>query len=463
VPFLAFYLAVYVASLLGGLKPGLTATVLSALGGVFFIVEPRFTLRINTVGDALQLLLFVAVGLGISIANDRVRTANARLETAVADLENRNRIMNMALTTSMSGAWELNLETGQLSWNVASNQLHGLGRDLVPTLETFYSSIHPEDVDRIRADIDDCRTGRISSIQNDFRAILPEGIRHMECRGQVTRNKVGRPIRVVGITSDITERKLAEQERAMLEAKLVNLRNLESLGRLAGGVAHDFNNLLAVINGYAEVLSERLGLLDDPLRGFAMEISKAGGRAADMISQLLDFSQKQMIRPRLLDLNELIRESETSLVQLLGPKSQLVLTLEPDLGEVMADPDQMRQVLIDIIVNARDAMPDGGTVSIETALCEFAHAASGLTDMKPGPYVRITVTDTRIGVTEEYLSHIFEPFFTVKELRGVGVGLGLASVHGVVRQNKGWIEVQRHAGEGACFQICLPQAAVVTM
>src|SRR5262249_21758166 len=157
-------------------KPGLVATVLSAIAGVFFIIEPRFSLHLNGLADVLQLLLFLTVGLGVSISNDRVRTANARLKTAVAELENRNRIMNMALTTSMSGAWELNLETGQLSWNLASAQLHGLGWSFVPTLEMLYSLIHPEDVDRIRADFDHCQAGHISSFQNGFRAILPEGI-----------------------------------------------------------------------------------------------------------------------------------------------------------------------------------------------------------------------------------------------------------------------------------------------
>jgi PAS domain S-box-containing protein len=455
VPFITFFLAVYGASLVGGIAPGLIATALSAAAGAYFIAEPRFSIFIKSLGDVFELVLFLIVGAAISVSNDRVRTGSARLKAALAELERRNRIMNMALKVSMSGAWELNLETGQLSWDEASGQLYGLGSGFAPTLDVFCSLIHPEDLDRIRAVIDDCRTGHISDFQNEFRAIVREGIRYMESRGQVTYDTAGRPARLIGITSDITERKLAEKERAILEAKLIELRHLESLGRLAGGVAHDFNNLLAVINGYAELLSERLNLVD-PLRNLVTKISAAGGRAAELVSQLVTFSQKQRIQPEVLDLNELIREAEVWLLQLLGKKSQLVLKLEPNPGRVLADPNQIRQVLADIIVNAREAMPDGGTVELETANFDLGHKTAGFAKVDPGSYVRISITDTRAGATEDYLRHIFEPYFTVKELRGVGAGLGLATVHGIVRQNKGWIDVRR-AGRGASFRIYLPR------
>jgi PAS domain S-box-containing protein len=461
VPFITFFLAVYAASLLGGIAPGLIATALSAVAGAYFIAEPRLRIYISSLGDVLQLVLFLIVGVAMSVSNHRVRTGNARLKAALAELEHRNRVTNMALKASMSGSWELNLETGQLSWDEASDQLYGLDSGPAPSLEAFYSLIHPADVDRIHAVIDNCQTGQISDFQNGFRAIVRERIRYMESRGQVTCDTAGRPTRLIGITSDITERKLAEEERAILEAKLIELRHLESLGRLAGGVAHDFNNLLTVINGYAELLSARLNL-PDPIKNLVMEISNAGRRAADLVSQLVTFGQKQKIRPRALDLNELIREAEVSLRQLLGKKSQLVLKLEPNLGHVMADPNQICQALTDIIINAREAMPDGGTVEIETANFELGHKIAGFADVDPGRYVRISMTDTRAGATEDYLSHIFEPYFTVKELRGVGAGLGLATVLGIVRQNKGWIDVRRQAGKGASFRIYLPWVAGAT-
>ena len=289
--------------------------------------------------------------------------------------------------------------------------------------------MHPEDVGRIHAVVDDCKTGHISDFHNEFRVIVREKIRYMESRGEVNYDTAGKPTRLIGITSDITERKLEEEERAILEAKLIELRRLESLGRLAGGVAHDFNNLITVIN--TELLSKRLNPVD-PLTNLVTKISTATSRAAGVVNQLVAFSQKQTIRPRALDLNELIREAEVSLLQLLGKRSQFVLKLEPTLRHIMADPDQIRQVLADIIVNAREAMPAGGTVELETANFDLQHGVAGFAEVDPGSYVRISMTDTRPGVTEDYLAHIFEPYFTVRELRGVGARLGLATVHGIV-------------------------------
>ena len=457
-PFITFFLAVYAASLLGGIAPGLVATALSALAGAYFIAEPRFSIVISSLGDIFQLVLFLIVGVAISVSNDRVRTGRARLKGALPELEHRNQIVNLALKASMSGSWELNLERGQLSWGEASGQLYGQVSGFAPSPQGFYSLMYPEDADRVQAVIDDCRTGHISNFHNEFRVIVQEKIRYMESRGQVNHDTAGKPTQLIGITSDITERKLAEEKRAILEAKLIELRHLESLGRLAAGVAHDFNNLLAVINGCAELLSARLNPVD-PLKNLVTKIGTAGGRAAGLVSQLVTFSQKQRIHPKVLDLNELIREAEVLLRQLLGNKSQLVLKLEPSLRRVMADPNQIRQVLADIIVNAREAMPDGGTVELETSNFDIEHRATGFVEVDPGPYVRINMTDTRAGATEDYLTHIVEPYFTVRELRGVGAGLGLATVHGIVRQNKGWIDVRRRGGEGACFRIYLPWVA----
>jgi two-component system cell cycle sensor histidine kinase/response regulator CckA len=456
VPFLTFYIAVYLASLWGGTRQGLLATALSCAAGAYFIAEPRSNLYISSFGDVLQLLLFVLAGVTVSLSNGMLRSANSRLADSAAALEHRYRVMNMALATAMSGSWELNLETGWLLWDEASKPLYGLGPGFVPSLPAFYSMIHPEDVDRISADIDNCRRNHVSDLLNTFRTILPDGVHYMECRGQVVYDKSGRPARLIGITSDVTERIRAEEERAKLEGKLLEARRLESVGRLAAGIAHDFNNLLTVINGYAALLSEGLSF-NSPLKIHAAQISRAGDRAVDLVSQLLSFSQQQMIRPAVLDLNDLIRAEEIPLQERLGEKSNLVLALEPHLGRVKTDPDQFRRILKDIVANAEESMPKGGTVHIATENSHLAPEAARLVSQDPGCYVRITVTDTGEGMTQEYLDHIFEPFFTVKKLRGVGAGLGLATVYGMVHQNGGWVDVQSKVGHGTYFRIYFPQ------
>ncbi|HMD71764.1 MAG TPA: PAS domain S-box protein [Bryobacteraceae bacterium] len=256
--------------------------------------------------------------------------------------------------------------------------------------------------------------------------------------------------------NDITSRERAEEEKGALQARLAQTQRMESVGRLAGGVAHDFNNLLTVINGYAAFLSEQLAVRD-PRRGYALEIAKAGEHAASLTSQLLAFGRKQVIRPRAIDLNGVVADAERMLQRLIGEDIELVTTLAPRLGPVMADPDQIHQVIMNLAVNARDAMPHGGKLEIATAEVEVDTAsAAAHADAAPGRSVRLTVTDTGIGMAEDVRRNIFEPFFTTKE-PGQGTGLGLAMVYGIVRQNDGWIEVDSEYGRGSTFRVYLPR------
>jgi PAS domain S-box-containing protein len=454
--FTTFFIAVYLSSLFGGLGPGLFATALSAVAGAYFIAGHQFSFVIGNLGDIVQLVLFVIVATAISVSNDRMRVAHSRLRGAAAELQHRNLVMNMALTAGMSGSWELDLATGRLLWDEASERLYGLALELLPTSQAFFALIHPDDVDRVRADVDDCRNERISSFRHEFRLMLPQGVRYMEGRGQVDYDATGKAVRLIGITTDITDRKRAEEERARLETQLREARHLESVGRLAGGVAHDFNNLLTVINGYAESLIDQLNS-QDALSASATRIRKAGRRAAELVGQLLAFSQRQMIRPRTLDLNEIIVESQAELRQVLGTEREVVLALEPHLGHAVADPERIHQIMVDLAVNALEAMPNGGRVEIKTGNFDLG-AEEAPVDAEPGPYVRMTVTDTGMGMTQEDLQHIFEPFFNAKKLRGVGAGIGLAAVYGIVRQSKGWIDVRSELGKGTSFRIHLPRA-----
>ncbi len=250
-------------------------------------------------------------------------------------------------------------------------------------------------------------------------------------------------------TVDITE-------RLQLESQFRQAQKLESLGRLAGGIAHDFNNILTVINGYSDLMLKSV----DPhgsLHSQASEINKAGERAAGLTSQLLAFSRKQVIEARSLNVNTIISDTERMLRRLIGEDIEFVTELDPLVGQIMADPGQIHQVIMNLVVNARDAMPNGGKLKITTNNVDVDESAAALHGGRvPGKYVLMTVTDTGIGMDEKTLQSAFEPFFTTKE-HGQGTGLGLSTVHGIVQQSGGWIRVWSTVGQGTSFDIYLPR------
>ncbi len=245
-------------------------------------------------------------------------------------------------------------------------------------------------------------------------------------------------------------------ERRVLERQLRMAAKMEAVGRLSGGIAHDFNNLLGVIIGYSQMLARKIER-DNPLHEYIEEIEKAGQRATSLTRQLLAFSRQQILTPKVLNLNELVSDMVKMLPRLIGEDIALSTKLEPAIGSVKADPGQIEQVVMNLAVNARDAMPSGGRLTIGTAdvvLDEmYARQHPGA---KPGKYVMLSVADSGVGMNSQTLQHIFEPFFTTKEV-GKGTGLGLATVYGIMKQSGGYIWVDSELGKGSCFQIFLPR------
>ncbi len=273
----------------------------------------------------------------------------------------------------------------------------------------------------------------------------------VRCSGRRVNEENGGLAYFEAFAEDVTEKRILERQLRMAQ-------KMEAIGRLSGGIAHDFNNLLGVIIGYSRVLKRELGA-SNPLAEHALEIEKAGQRAASLTKQLLAFSRQQVLSPAILNLNTLASDMGKMLPQLLGEDIEVSLVLDPKLGNVKADQSQLEQVIMNLAVNARDAMPDGGKLKIETSNAELDQAyVRNHPGSKIGSFVLLAVTDTGTGMDAATLTHIFEPFFTTKEL-GKGTGLGLATVYGIVKQSNGYIGLESAIGKGTSFQIYLPRYA----
>ncbi len=317
-----------------------------------------------------------------------------------------------------------------------------------------FEQIHPDDHESVRNALEQARSNRTGG-RIVYRMRHKNGSwRFLESTRSIIRNEEGEVTKVVSINRDITERRL-------LEEQFMQSQKMEAVGRLSGGIAHDFNNLLGVMIGYAEYLQEELEG-GNKLRSSVNEIVKAGKRAAALTRQLLAFSRQQVLDPKVLDINAIVCDIDQLLRRVIGEDIQLGTKLDPLLGHVKADHSQIEQVLVNLAVNARDAMPNGGKLTIQTKRVDLdAALLQNHYPNNPGSYACLTVTDTGVGMDAATKARAFEPFFTTKE-KGKGTGLGLSTVYGVVKQSGGHIHIDSSPGEGTTFNIYLPLTCEVS-
>jgi two-component system, cell cycle sensor histidine kinase and response regulator CckA len=393
-------------------------------------------------------------------ANDALRRSQEDLERRVAErtaelsrlnttLDESRVLLERSQAAAHVGSWASAADAdGALVWSRETCRIFGIPeQEFDGKVATFLSLVHPEDRETVGRRAEAAFRG-VAAYKLEHRILRRDGTVRwvLEQADVVTDPDTGAPM-MIGIVQDVTERRL-------LEEQLQQAQKMEAVGRLAGGIAHDFNNLLGVIDGYAQLM---LRSAEGEERHHLGEIQKAAERATALTRKLLAFSRRQVLQLSVFDINRVLEDMEKLLVRLIGEDVRLVTRLDPALGRVRADPRQIEQVLINMAVNARDAMPDGGQLKIETrnVVLDERYAAEH-SSVTAGPYIMISVEDTGTGMDADTRRHIFEPFFTTKP-PGKGTGLGLATAYGIVKQSQGHIWVYSEMGLGTIFKVYLPR------
>lgn len=390
-----------------------------------------------------------------------LRKMNAQLQKEIEErtraeeaLRNSEERLELALLGADLGLIDIDLQTGKTVYNERWAEIRGYPLDqYFDTMVTWKDSIHPDDRPAVTYALEDHLHGQTPFFEQEYRVQRSDGTwRWVRCRGKiVNRSPQGKPLRFAGTQTDITEYKQLEQQ-------LLQVQKMDAVGRLAGGVAHDFNNILTVIMSYSELVLLQVNG-DARLRSRVQEIKKAAEKATRLTRQLLMFSRGETVAPRSLDMNRLVLDLESMLERLIGEHIVLNIHLDPAINAIKADAGQLEQVLMNLVVNGRDAMPDGGTLDVTTRRVHFYQRQSlPHPEMRPGLYTELIVKDTGCGMDPETQKRIFEPFFTTKG-PGKGTGLGLATVFGIVKQNRGFIDITSEVGKGTTFRILFPAIA----
>ncbi|MGB8582579.1 MAG: ATP-binding protein [Candidatus Sulfotelmatobacter sp.] len=397
-----------------------------------------------------QIVLFVGLVWALAFLLNRLEAEKTAAQTALQHseklLEQRYRTM---FEEAIVGIFQSTPEGRFLSVNPAMALMLGYASpaEMMAAVTDIPNQLY---VDRKRSDEFKSLIEQQGAVQNfEIQMYRKDGTQMWMSSNIRAAYEDGAIVRYEGTNSDITERKL-------LQGQLAQAQKMEAVGRLAGGVAHDFNNAIGVIVGYSALLKDRVPT-DEKALQYTEQISKAGHRAASLTRQLLAFSRKQVIQPIVLDLNTVVSDTEKMLRRLIGEDIKMMVSLGRDLRRIKADRGQLEQILMNLAVNARDAMPQGGKLIIETHNAELDKTAVAQHSYaKPGEYVVLSVSDTGCGMDKETLAHIFEPFFTTKGL-GKGTGLGLSTVYGIVKQSEGYVWVYSELGKGARFKIYWPR------
>ncbi len=381
-------------------------------------------------------------------------TMALRVEEAYRAIQQTHEHTQFALAAARIGVWESDLESGRIKWSDSMSFVQGVpASSFEGTREAFLALVHPDD----RASMANVVAGRAPGLDVfdlQFRSVWPDGSLHwIEGKGRVMRTEAGEPASILAASIDVTDRR-------QLQAQLTQSQKMEAIGQLAGGVAHDFNNLLTAILGYGNLILEQVE--DQHLRNDVLEILRAGESAAALTRQLLAFSRRQVMRPSVVSLNQVVATIEKMLRRLIGEDIDLVTIFHQEEDAVRVDSAQLEQVIVNLAVNARDAMPDGGRLTIETSIVDLDDAyCREHASVTPGRHVLLSVSDTGSGMEAETQARLFEPFFTTKE-QGRGSGLGLATVYGIVKQSGGHVYVYSELGRGTTFKIYLPSVSEPT-
>ncbi len=385
-------------------------------------------------------------------------------KVAEEGLMKMSRLLSASQKIAHLGSFEYVPDTQTTVWSEEEFNIYGLDPSgPSPDYEVMLAKyIHPEDASLVReAFTSAIRSGSVYELEH--RIVRPDGsVRLVYDRAHPLFDSKGRLLRYIGATLDITDRKKAEEEKANLELQLRQSQKMEAVGQLASGISHDFNNLLSIINGYSDLLIKNPALPENA-KHHIKEIKNAGELATGLTRQLLLFSRHQPVDVRIMDLDAIVSDIEKMLCRLVEGNITLNRRIRTGLWQIKADPGGIGQVIMNLSINASDAMPDGGTLTIETENVQIDESNRGAhpPDIDPGLYVMLSVSDTGSGMNDEVRSHIFEPFFTTKEV-GKGTGLGLATVYGIVKQSNAHIDVQSEIGKGTTFRIYFPKVPDVS-